>query len=189
MRHVREIETDRLKLRRLRVADGARISQLSDDLQIARMVARVPHPHPVVAAEGFVLILRAREPLGRDHVFGIELKGEGELIGVIGAHQAEGARHEVGYWLGRAYWGRGFASEALDAFVSQARALGELEAGHFEDNPASGRVLEKAGFAYTGETRPVFSMGRGEAAPSRRMMFRQRGREAATLKRGALCGA
>ena len=186
MRHVREIETDRLKLRRLRVADGARVSELSNDLAVACMVARIPHPHPVVAAEGFILILRAREHLGRDHVFGIELKDEG-LIGVIGAHRGEGLQHEVGYWLGRAYWGRGFASEALSAFLSEAVALGPLEAGHFVDNPASGRVLEKAGFIYAGETVSQFSMGRGASAPARKMVFpagAPAGGEAA-----ALCGA
>lgn len=186
MRHVREIETDRLKLRRLRVADGVCISELSNDLAVACMVARIPHPHPVVAAEGFILILRARERLGRDHVFGIELKNEG-LIGVIGAHQGEGLRHDVGYWLGRAYWGRGFASEALSAFLSEAAALGPLEAGHFVDNPASGRVLEKAGFVYTGETAPVFSMGRGASAPSRKMVFRSGA--PAGRRQSALCGA
>lgn len=188
MRHVREIETDRLKLRRLCVADGARIAELTNDLEVARMVARIPHPHPVSAAEGFILIMRAREPLGRDHVFAIELKDEGELIGIIGAHQGEGTRHEVGYWFGRAYWGRGFASETLNAFLSEARALGVLEAGHYTDNPASGRVLEKAGFVYTGETRPSFSMARGHASPSRRMLFHAPVR-AAARKRSALCGA
>lgn len=170
MRHVREIETDRLVLRRLRVEDGARISEFTSDLELARMTARIPHPHPVVAAEGFVLIMRARESLGRDHVFAVDLKDEG-LIGVIGAHQGEGVCHEVGYWLGRPFWGRGFASEALSAFLRKARALGLLEAGHFADNPASGRVLEKNGFVYTGETKPIFSMARGGAAPSRRMVF------------------
>lgn len=178
MRHVKAIETDRLALRRLHIEDGARISAFTSDLAVARMTSRIPHPHPVVAAEGFVLITRAREQLGRDHVFAIDLKGEG-LIGLIGAHQGEGARHEIGYWLGRVFWGRGLASEALGAFIGKARNLGVLEAGHFTDNPASGRVLVKAGFVYTGETAPLFSLARGQTAPSRRMVFEDgaKGRE------------
>ncbi|MGE0597610.1 MAG: GNAT family N-acetyltransferase [Hyphomonadaceae bacterium] len=170
MRHVKEIETDRLRLRRMRVEDGARISLFTSDYDVARMTSRIPHPHPPVAAEGFVLIMRARESLGRDHVFAIDLKGEG-LIGLIGAHQGEGARHEIGYWIGRPHWSKGFATEALSAFLRKARGLGQLEAGHFADNPASGRVLEKNGFVYTGETKPLFSMARGGPAPCRRMVL------------------
>jgi RimJ/RimL family protein N-acetyltransferase len=168
MRDVVTIETDRLILRRPVLGDARRISALTSDPNVARMVARVPLPHPPIAAEGFLLILRARERLGEDHVFAVELPGEG-LIGLIGAHARGGGAFEVGYWFGRPYWGRGYATEALRAFVKLADALGGLEAGHFVDNPASGRVLEKAGFAYTGETEACFSLARGAKAPSRRM--------------------
>jgi RimJ/RimL family protein N-acetyltransferase len=97
--------------------------------------------------------------LGEEHVFAIEARGQG-LIGVIGAHKKKGA-FEIGYWLGRPFWGRGLASEAVCAFTQEARSLGPLEAAHFVDNPASGRVLEKAGFAYTGEVDERFSLARG----------------------------
>jgi RimJ/RimL family protein N-acetyltransferase len=187
MRHVNKIETERLCLRRLNVEDGARIAQFSSDFEVARMTSRVPHPHPVVAAEGFVLITRARETLGRDHVFAIELKGEG-LIGLIGAHQGEGARHEIGFWLGRPFWGQGLASEALCAFVRKARGLGALEAGHFVDNPASGRVLAKAGFVYTGATALAYSLARGAAALSRRMVWNN-GDESSERTDAACCAA
>ena len=55
--------------------------------------------------------------------------------------------------------------------VAAASKLGQLEAGHFADNPASGRVLSKAGFAYTGEVKSMFSLGRGESVPCKRMRF------------------
>ena len=187
MRHVRAIETDRLVLRRLCIEDGARISHFTSDLAVARMTSRIPHPHPVSAAEGFVLIMRAREALGRDHVFAIDLRGEG-LVGLIGAHQGEGARHEIGYWLGRPFWGQGLASEALGAFLGKARNLGALEAGHFEDNPASGRVLEKAGFVYTGDIAPQFSLARGHAVPCRQMVFED-GAKSREQIGGARCAA
>jgi RimJ/RimL family protein N-acetyltransferase len=167
MRHVREIETDRLKLRRLCVADGARISQWTSDPGVARMTARIPLPNPVVAAEGFVLIARARQ----DHVFAVDLRDEG-LIGIIGAHRLANGRFDVGYWYGRSFWGRGYASEALAAFLSEADELGDLEAGHYVDNPASGRVLEKAGFVYTGEKTLQFSIARGHSAQASRMVRR-----------------
>jgi RimJ/RimL family protein N-acetyltransferase len=168
MRDVLTIETERLILRRPLLGDARRISTFTSDPAVSRMVARVPAPNPPIAAEGFLLILRARERLGEDHVFAVELPGEG-LIGLVGAHARGGGAFEVGYWLGRPYWGEGYATEALVAFVKFADTLGVLEAGHFTDNPASGRVLEKAGFSYTGETEQCFSLGRGKKAASRRM--------------------
>jgi RimJ/RimL family protein N-acetyltransferase len=170
MRDVIEIKSKRLKLRALRLSDASRIAQLCGDPAVATMILRAPLPYLEVAAEGFLMTLAARKPLGHDFVFAADLKGEG-LIGMIGAHKLEGDAFEIGYWYGRPYWGRGFASEALSAFLSQARALGDLYAGHFVDNPASGRVLEKGGFAYTGEVKPMFSLARGQSAPVKRMRY------------------
>ena len=168
MHDVRLIETGRLRLRPMTVADGARVARWTADLDVARMTARVPHPQTVVGAEGWILIGLARAPLGRDFVFAVDLPGEG-LIGCIGAHRLKPGAVEIGYWFGKPFWGRGYASEALGAFVEEAQTLGALEAGHFIDNPASGRVLERAGFAYTGETAAMFSLARGARVQSRRM--------------------
>lgn len=170
MRDVIEIQTKRLKLRELRIADAQRIAALCGDPAVATMILRAPLPYLPVAAEGFIMTLAARKPLGADFVFAVELPGEG-LIGMIGAHKAPGDSFEIGYWLGRPYWGQGYASEALEAFLVEARKLGALQAGHFVDNPASGRVLEKGGFAYTGETENKFSLARGASAPVKLMRY------------------
>lgn len=170
MRDLIEIETKRLKLRRLRMSDAQRIAQFCDDPGVGRNLAQTPLPYLPVAAEGWIMINAARASRGTDFVYAVELPGEG-LIGAIGAHKRDDDSFEVGYWYGRPYWGQGFATEAGTAFVSEARALGALEAGHFVDNPASGRVLSKVGFAYTGETRPMFSLGRGESVGCRRMRY------------------
>ncbi len=170
MRDVIEIGTRRLKLRELRQSDAARVARFCGDPAVGRNLAMTPLPYLEAAAEGWIMIVRARAPQGRDVVFGVDLPGEG-LIGCIGAHRKRGEAFEVGYWFGRPYWGRGFATEALQGFVAQAQSLGALEAGHFIDNPASGRVLEKGGFAYTGETEPMFSLGRGESVACKRMRF------------------
>ena len=170
MRDVIAIETRRLKLRALRMSDASRIAQLCGDPAVATMILRAPLPYLEVAAEGFIMTLSARKPLGHDFVFAADLAGEG-LIGMIGAHRRDDEAFEIGYWYGRPYWGRGFASEALGGFLAEARALGDLHAGHFTDNPASGRVLEKSGFAYTGEVKPMFSLARGQSAPVKRMRY------------------
>lgn len=170
MRDVIEIQTKRLKLRALRMSDAQRVAQLCGDPGVATMILRAPLPYLEVAAEGFILTLAARRRLGEDFVFAAERPGDG-LIGLIGAHKAGDAGFEVGYWYGRPYWGNGFATEALAAFLSEARKLGPLQAGHFADNPASGRVLQKSGFAYTGEITPMFSLARGANVPVKRMRY------------------
>jgi RimJ/RimL family protein N-acetyltransferase len=152
------------------MSDAPRVAQLCGDPAVATMILRAPLPYLEVAAEGFIMTLAARRRLGHDFVFAVDLPGEG-LIGMIGAHKGAGDAFDVGYWYGRPYWGRGYASEALAAFLSEARKLGELTAGHFVDNPASGRVLEKAGFAYTGVTEPKFSLARGASAPVKLMRY------------------
>jgi RimJ/RimL family protein N-acetyltransferase len=163
-------ETKRLKLRRLRMVDAPRVARFCDDPQVGRNLAMTPLPYLPVAAEGWIMTLAARAPLGRDFVYAADLAGEG-LIGVIGAHGRAGEGFEIGYWFGRPFWGRGFATEALKALVGEASELGLLKSGHFADNPASGRVLEKGGFAYTGETEATFSLARGARVPCKRMRY------------------
>lgn len=168
------IRTERLVLRPLELSDAPRISAFTGDLDVARMTAVIPYPQFNVSVEGFLLMEQARRPLGVDHMFAIELPGE-TLIGVSSAH-ARGSgyqgRHVVlGYWIGKPYWGRGYATEAARAVADYAVGLdrGPVLASHYADNPASGRVLEKAGFVYTGKVEPHFSLARGEHVPSRVM--------------------
>jgi len=173
MRDVIEIETKRLKLRRVRMSDAPRIARFCNDPGVGRMLAQTPLPYLEAAAEGWILISRAREP-GKHFTFAVEIEGEG-IIGVVGAHAQKDGAFEIGYWFGRPYWGQGYASEAVGAFVSEARRLGPLAAGHFVDNEASGRVLRKVGFDYTGEVKRMFSMGRGESVDCKRMSYRSAG--------------
>ncbi len=81
-------------------------------------------------------------------------------VDIAGKH---GAAHELGYWIARAWQGRGIASEAVAGVIEIARAIGlaRIDAGHFLDNPVSGHVLRRAGFVETGEVRPTPCAGRG----------------------------
>lgn len=157
------IETPRLKLRPFVEADASALSALANDADIARMVCTMPHPHAPLLAEGWILIQAANRARGRDAALAITDRSTGALMGAIGAHRQSDGDYEVGYWLGRAFWGRGYASEALEALVSRMiEAFGPVRftAGHFADNPASRRVLEKAGFRPTGAVERRFSLGR-----------------------------
>ncbi|HEX7887447.1 MAG TPA: GNAT family N-acetyltransferase, partial [Phenylobacterium sp.] len=76
-------------------------------------------------------------------------------------------------WFGRPFWGRGYATEAVTGALRWAGSdwrKNVVWAGHFADNPASGQVLCKAGFLYTGDVEPRPSVARGGAAVPTRMM-------------------
>lgn len=166
------LETRRLALRAPQPQDAARLAYLGNDLHIARMTKRMPHPYRVQDAEAFVLQTASQDPrLSVTFVIDHEDLGP---VGVIGLFQDQDLAPETGYWIGRPYWGRGFATEALQgamAWASRRWKRRALFAGHFADNPASGRVLEKAGFLYTGETRRAFSRARRGMAETRMMVW------------------
>ncbi|MBI1186172.1 MAG: GNAT family N-acetyltransferase [Alphaproteobacteria bacterium] len=162
--------TQRLVLRPLELTDAPRVSRFTSDPAVARNVGMIPLPHPRICAEGWILIMKARAPLARDFPYAVDLPGEG-MIGCIGVHvrEAEGPAHELGYWFGRPYWGEGFATEAARRLADAARPLGRVVAGHYLDNPASGRVLEKAGFVYSGGVEKRYSLARAAKVDTRMM--------------------
>jgi RimJ/RimL family protein N-acetyltransferase len=169
---VPRIETRRLALRAPAAGDIARIAELADDFDIARMTTRMPHPYHRADAEAFVARAQALDP-AREAVFVIDLEGEG-AVGAIGLHPQGAVGPEIGYWVGRPYWGRGLASEAAAAVMDWVRRPWNRRAavaGYFADNPASGRVLERAGFLHTGEVQHRYSQARGQAAPTRMMVW------------------
>ena len=166
------VETRRLALRAPGPQDISRLAALANDPDIARMTLRMPHPYSAEDAEAFVLAVAGQEP-SRAATFLIEHEDHGP-VGVIGLFEDGDPAPEVGYWIGRPFWGRGYATEALEgALVWASRRWGRraLVAGHFTDNPASGRVLEKAGFLYTGETRRQFSRARNAEVDTRMMLW------------------
>jgi RimJ/RimL family protein N-acetyltransferase len=166
------IETERLVLRPPTPQDVMRIAPIINDADIARMTTRIPHPYGVADAEAFIT-RQATLDAARDRTLQVETR-EGELIGAVGAHLNEGVFPEIGYWIARAHWGKGYATEAATAIRDwTVRAFGvrALIAGHFADNAASGQVLVKCGFLYTGEVQQRFSLARGEEAATRMMIW------------------
>lgn len=144
-----DITTPRLLLRAPVAADAARISLLAGDYEVASMTGTIPHPYSErQAAEWIESVLSGEEGV----VFSI-LKS-GVLIGCTG-YRAFGEDHaELGYWIGKPYWGMGYATEAVAALISYAfevDGFAYLTVGHFADNPASARVIAKFGFTPQGK--------------------------------------
>jgi len=168
-----QLETQRLTLGPFGESDLDRLTALANNINIARMVSEMPHPYTRKDAADWIASHDAGRAAGTDFPFAIRLKGEG-LVGAIGLHKKGGAVFDLGYWIGEPYWGRGLASEAAAAVMDWARTgLGvrEVTACYFEDNPASGRVLEKCGFARTGKAGSCQSLGRGCPASSIAMIW------------------
>jgi len=162
------VRTERLLLRPGWSQDAPALFEAIRDERIVRNLATAPWPYRPDHAEAWLATERkASEPSLL--VFRCTDSAP-ELIGAVGFGRKPGGGIEFGYWIARPHWGRGYATEAGRAVLAAARhslRLKRLEAGHFLDNPASGRVLEKLGFKPTGKIVPYYSAGRGEAAPCR----------------------
>lgn len=109
---------------------------------------RVPHPYPPDGARQFIEHQAKERAEGRAHVFVI--KDRNEVVGVCGIHEiADGEARELGYWIGRPYWGRGYATFGVKMvlqFAFQNLRLTRVGSAVFESNLASQRVLVKTGF-------------------------------------------
>ncbi|MCJ2187747.1 GNAT family N-acetyltransferase [Novosphingobium beihaiensis] len=160
------IRSERLFLRPGWPEDWEEILRLIGDERVVRNLANVPWPYTGEDARSFLGLPHERG-LPR---FLITVPGAdgARMVGCVGLHQAAGCA-ELGYWIARSHWGKGYASEAAQAVLGLAETLGHerITAHHFVDNPASGRVLEKAGFRRTGRVSERYSKGRGKACPSR----------------------
>jgi len=160
--------TTRLLLRPGWSQDAPALFEAIADERIVRNLATAPWPYRPGDAEAWLATERkASEP---SLLIFRRAQGAPELIGAIGFGRKPSGGIEFGYWIARRHWGRGYATEAGRAVLAAARhslRLRRLDAGHFLDNPASGRVLEKLGFRPAGKIVPYYSAGRGEAAPCR----------------------
>lgn len=158
--------TERLLLRPGWLEDAPALARAIGDEAIVRNLARVPWPYQVDDAEAF-LATPFQPDEARLLIFR-RTRGAPQLIGGTGFERGEGGTVELGYWIARPHWGLGYATEAVRAMVEIARhslRRRRLIAGHFIDNPASGRVLEKAGFQPSGRLVQRYSAGRRELVP------------------------
>ena len=164
------IQTNRFLLRPFQEADAPALIRLCNDEQIARNTSRLPYPYTPEDADYGVKSAIAH--FGNGTEFRFAVCDGAELIGCCGVTRITIEMFELGYWVAATARGKGVATEAAQAvahFAFNHRGAEILLAGHFTDNPASGRVLEKTGFHYRGETRKQFSLGRGAEADTRRM--------------------
>jgi RimJ/RimL family protein N-acetyltransferase len=147
-RRIPVLATERLVLRAPRFDDAKAIASLVNDRRIAENTLRIPHPYGLADAESFIATANADDG---ERAFLIT-RGTA-VLGACGIARRDGEEPEIGYWLGVAFWGRGYATEAARGVIDHAFGdLGYdcLAGGARVSNPASRRVLEKCGFQWTG---------------------------------------
>jgi len=154
--------TERLLLRPSWPEDAGELHQAIADEGIVRNLARAPWPY--TAEDAVRSAPQEHDAHFPSFLMMLRTNGAPRLIGACGIGNLDG-EPELGYWIGRPYWGLGFATEASRAVIEIAKTIGhkKLVASHFTDNPASGKVLRKLGFQSTGKTAQRHSNGRGIA--------------------------
>jgi RimJ/RimL family protein N-acetyltransferase len=141
--------TDHLVMRAPCDDDIPDLIALADNVKVAEMLRRMPHPYGEDDARYFLdTIVRGNETAA---VYAVTLAESGTFIGCAGLEEL-GSGLELGYWLGEPYWGRGYAGEAAGALVDlafRATAVDRLFVSCRIANPASRRIIEKCGFRFS----------------------------------------
>ena len=166
------LATERLILRGPVRSDAERLCELLNDLDVAGRTSRIPHPYGRDDAEAFIARSMTSD-WGSEATFAIEHRHFG-LVGMVGLAPNASTRPELGFWLGRPFWNRGYATEATRAalkWVKRDWRRKVVTAGHFTDNDASGQVLCKAGFLYTGDVELRRSAALDREHPVRMMVW------------------
>ena len=140
------LETERLILRSFVDSDAPRIAELAGNAEIADTTLRIPHPYTAGIASEWIGTHQAMLDKGLALFYAIDHKERGELVGSTGIDiDFLQSRADIGYWIGREYWNRGYATEAAERLLGYG-----VVSHHFARNPASGRVLEKLGMKREG---------------------------------------
>lgn len=147
--------TTRLVLRQPTDDDAPAIVEVSAPLEVVRGTLTLPHPYTLDDARVYLERVQRNAQTGPTTSFAITLREPPcPLIGLIGLHYDPLHEHaELGYILHMGHWGRGYISEAIPEMLRygfDVLKLQRIHAGWYSDNPASGRVLEKAGFVREG---------------------------------------
>jgi len=143
------LETARLILRPPEYSDVAAIMEYLGDYDVAKNLASVRHPFGEADARAFVTKAHERRALGEGFCFAVLDKDSEAFLGCASLRLDDG-RYKLSCWLGKPFWNQGYATEAakrLIGFAFKDLKADQLWASWFADNPASGRVLSRLGFA------------------------------------------
>jgi len=148
------IKTERLLLRPFVLADAPEVQRLAGDKEIASTTLNIPHPYEDGLAEEWISTHKCAFDEGKMANFAIAHLTEKYLIGAVSLSlNSQHEFAELGYWIGRPYWGNNYCTEAARAMLKfgfNDLNLNRIFARYLARNPASGRVMEKIGMEYEG---------------------------------------
>ncbi|MEM9334681.1 MAG: GNAT family N-acetyltransferase [Pseudomonadota bacterium] len=161
------LSTRRLLLRPFEPSDATAVQRLAGDARVADTTKNIPHPYPDGAAEAWISSHRMLIQEGKQVVFAITDRSTTELCGAISLRLSDEKEiAELGYWTGVPFWGQGIATEATEAVCGYGFAALKLYwivGWHLVRNPASGRVMQKAGMtADAGVSKTLLKNGKQE---------------------------
>ena len=153
-----QLTTQRLLLRELQKKDAARLAELLRDPDVSGCLSRDFSNITVKQQRGFIKRNHKAFLQGKTLQWGICDRATGVLMGCINKMPIDRGNRSAtaGFWLGKAYWGQGYMTEAFQAVLTycfEEMHLNRVSAGHLEDNAASGRVMRKCGLQYEGTHR------------------------------------
>jgi ribosomal-protein-alanine N-acetyltransferase len=152
------LETERLILRPFGPEDAADVQRLAGDRAIAETTLNIPHPYEDGMAEEWISSHQEMFDEDKGLTLAVTGKDGGHLIGAISLMgiSRRFSRAELGYWIGKPYWNKGFCTEAGRAVLRygfEELGLNRIYASHLSRNPASGRVMAKLGMTHEGRER------------------------------------
>ena len=149
------LHTERLILRSFTLQDAPDVQRFAGDREVSSTLSAVPYPYEEGMAEEWIRFCYDAFEKETSVHFAIALITDKHFIGTISLEKLD-RKHEkgeLGYWLGKPYWNRGYATEAARAVVAygfEVLKLNRIYASYYTRNPASGRVLEKIGMQTEG---------------------------------------
>jgi len=147
------IVTKAFTLRPIRQGDGPALTRLINDKTIARNLLTVPYPYTNKDTQEWLAKVRGNRRKKAPTWINFAIEIDGDFAGDISISKITEFKAEIGYWLGRPYWGKGIMTSVvkeISKFAFQEIGLTRLYAYVFTYNKGSRRVLEKAGFKYEG---------------------------------------
>ncbi|WP_337957791.1 GNAT family N-acetyltransferase [Guptibacillus spartinae] len=148
-----KLKTDRLTLQPFQKEDASRIKDLANNKELATILG-LPHPYELEHAEEWIAIQPEQIHEGLEYPLTIVTKNDNQIIGTITLRiDKNNNKGELGYWIGRDFWGNGFATEAVNRMIEfgfNHLDLNKVWASAISRNKASTIVLEKAGLQKEG---------------------------------------
>ena len=176
------MENSRIILRPWRDSDAETLFKWASDPEVGPRAGWAPHKNAEESLEIIHTVFN-----DATNTWAIELKETGLPIGAMGYGPscecdlpAREGEPLIGYWVAKPYWNQGICTEALQLMLDHIRQTTDIKSlisGHFVDNPASGRVMEKCGFVPTGETCIDGNQYQGENRPIRVLRLEIRNKE------------